>query len=135
MSKLTVSLVTPTADLLRGEVLHVTAPSAKGEVGILPGHLPLLATLVDGAVGLYSAAGAEFYAVSGGILEVDHDAVTLLADTAERARDIDIRRSERSLQAAQNCLAHLDFTDPQYARYERRARRARTRIRVAGLMS
>jgi F-type H+-transporting ATPase subunit epsilon len=133
MSHLTVNLVTPTAELLRGQVAQVTAPSVLGEVGILPDHLPLLATLVEGPVGLHGSAGVEYYAVSGGVLEVDDNTVTLLADTAERGADIDVARSKAALKRATEAIGRLDATSPDYVRSVHRAKRAEVRLLVAEL--
>ena len=65
---LKVNLVTPEKDLLHSEVDQVTAPSVMGEVGILTDHLPLLAELREGPLGLFKEGSVELYAVSGGFV-------------------------------------------------------------------
>ena len=128
---LTVSLVTPTEDMVRGEVDQVTAPSVMGEVGILPDHLPLLADMHEGPVGLFKQGQSELYAISGGFIEVNDNVVTILAETAEAARDIDSKRAQRALEDAETKLKNLDVQDAEYAEQELRARRARVRLHVA----
>jgi len=130
MSELTVSIVTPGEDLLDAQADQVTAPSVDGEVGILPGHLPLLADLKEGVVGLYKGGELKAYAVSGGFIEVDRDRVTILAETAERASDIDVKRSELALKDAESQITTLDAIDPEYAEQMARLRRARVRLEV-----
>ncbi len=125
---LTVSIVTPTKDIVHGEVDQVTAPSVMGEVGILADHLPLLADMYAGPVGLFSGSEVTYYAVSGGFVEVYRNTVTVLAETAERAQDIDIKRARRALQESETKLTTLDINEPEYDEHEERARRARTRI-------
>ena len=134
MPDLHVNLVTPEHDVLHTDVDQVTAPSVLGEVGILKYHLPLLAQLGAGPVGLFTGANkVEYYAVSGGFLEVDQDTVTILADTAERWDHIDVKRSKKALESARKELEKLDYTDPRYAEQEARARRAEVRLHVAEL--
>ena len=89
MAKLNVALVTPERQVARVEVDMVTAPSVMGEVGILPDHQPLLASLEEGPVRLRAGANTEIYAVSGGFLEVDRNRVSILAETAEHTSEID----------------------------------------------
>lgn len=131
MSELSVKLVTPERELVSTRVDQVTAPSVMGEVGILPDHLPLLAALRAGPVGLFRGGRADYYSVSGGFLEVHDNIVTILADSAESARELDTRRSRHALEDARSRLQKLDYTDPEYAEQEARVRRAEVRLQVA----
>ena len=131
MAQLTVNLVTPSRDIAHLQVDQVTAPSAKGEVGILPDHLPLLAQLDPGVVGLFKDGQPTFYAVSGGFLEVNQNTVDILADTAESAQEIDVKRSEKALAEAESNLKSLDCLSDEYAEEQARAGRARIRLQVA----
>ncbi len=132
MATLHVNIVTPSEDFLHGDVDMVTAPSVLGEVGILPGHLPLLADLHEGPLGLWKGTDVQQYAVSDGFIEVDADTVTVLAETCEKSVNIDVKRSERALKDAQKKLKKLDIADPDYAEQIARIRRARIRLHVAG---
>ena len=81
------------------------APAAEGEVGILPRHAPLLATLRPGMLRIRKAGEETEMAVSGGFLQVNRDRVLILADTAERAEEIDEERAEAARRRAEAALA------------------------------
>jgi F-type H+-transporting ATPase subunit epsilon len=132
MARLSVALVTPSREVVRSEVDQVTAPSVMGEVGILPDHLPLLADMSEGVVGLYSGGRVDQYAVSGGFIEVERNTVTILAETAEKADEIDVSRARSALRDAEARLKTLDPTSPDWAEEEARARRSRIRLQLAG---
>jgi F-type H+-transporting ATPase subunit epsilon len=107
MSSIHVDIVSVEGAVYSGEAAMVFAPARLGDVGIAPRHAPLLASLRAGAVRVQPADGGEelhFY-ISGGMLEVQPHLVTVLADTALRAHDIDeaaaaeaIRRAEEALE-------------------------------------
>ncbi len=132
MARLNVALVTPQREVVRGEVDQVTAPSVQGEVGILPDHLPLLADMSEGPLGIYREGRVDMYAVSGGFIEVEKNTVTILAETAERADEIDVTRARHALRDSETRLKSLDPTSPDWAEEEARARRSRVRLLVAG---
>ncbi len=92
-----VDIVSPEGQMFSGEATMVFAPGVEGEIGIAPRHAPLLTTLTAGVVRVQSEGQEEqsFY-VGGGALEIQPHAVSVLADTAARARDLD----EAAAQAA-----------------------------------
>lgn len=120
-------------------VSSVQLPAADGSLGILAGHAPLLADLGVGECVVKLPNGAEeVYALAGGTVEVSREQVTVLADTAERASDIDLTQAEESLAAARQMLASLESgTDAGTNRDElnETIRRAQSRIRIAGGVS
>ncbi|OGQ79430.1 MAG: ATP synthase F1 subunit epsilon [Deltaproteobacteria bacterium RIFOXYA12_FULL_58_15] len=132
MAKLNVALVTPERQVARVEVDMVTAPSVMGEVGILPDHQPLLANLQPGVVLLQAGNKTERYAVSGGVLEVDRNTVTILAETAEHASEIDEGRANDALKDASGQLEKLDSQDPKFEEQVARIHRAQIRLAVLG---
>jgi F-type H+-transporting ATPase subunit epsilon len=83
MSKLHVSLVTPTAELFSGLVDHVIAPGSEGEFGVLYNHMPFMTTLVEGDVTLINDAKRTLYHVRGGFADVTSEGMTILAEYAE----------------------------------------------------
>ena len=88
--KLRVDIVSAERQIASGEASMVFAPVVLGEVGIAPGHAPLIAQLGPGDVRLqYTPDREEVFYVSGGLIEVQPDVVTILSDTAERAEDLD----------------------------------------------
>ncbi len=116
--KLMVNIVSAEKALFSGEAAMVVATAQYGEVGILPGHAPLLASLRPGQVRVIfntTSGEEEVFYVSGGTLEVQPNAVTVLADTAERAGDLDAAAAEEAKRQAEKFLAeqHDEF---DYAR-------------------
>ena len=82
----------------------VTLPGASGQMGILRGHAPLLSTLDIGEIVLHRGSDTEYIAIGGGVVEVRPDKVTILADTAEHAAEIDVDRAEAALERARKFL-------------------------------
>ena len=114
------------------DVEMVVAPGTEGEMGILPHHAPLITALQEGMMRVKRASGdEEVLAIHGGFMEVLPDKVTVLADTAERAEEIDIARAEEARQRAEELMQqrHEDKTD--YVRAELALRRSSLRLKVA----
>ena len=101
-----VDIVSAEKELFSGPVEMVTAPGELGELGILPRHSQLLTRLKPGQVRVRLQGGDEqlFY-VSGGLLEVQPNLVTILSDTAERARDLDEAAAQSAKQRAEQVIA------------------------------
>src|SRR5579884_3872156 len=89
-----VEVVTAERELYNGEATMVVAPGSEGQLGILPQHAALLTTLKPGAMRIQLGDAEEPLFVSGGFLEVNNNTVTVLADTAEHAEEIDQARAE-----------------------------------------
>ena len=105
-SKLTLEIVTPDRALVREEVDELQLPGQEGYFGVLPGHTPLLAMLKVGELWYRIGPEKVFLAITGGFVEVLPDRVTVLAQIAERAQDIDVARAEAARQRAEERLAH-----------------------------
>jgi F-type H+-transporting ATPase subunit epsilon len=127
VAKLRVELVKPEGIVLSQEADFVLAPGLAGELGVLPRHIPLLTPLRAGEVMVRNDGHEEYIFVSGGFLEVLPDRVTILADAAERAEDIDEQRAEEARRRAQEALT-ADQTDADAAA---RLEREMMRLRVA----
>jgi F-type H+-transporting ATPase subunit epsilon len=127
VGELKVSLVAADRMVWEGTASMVVAKTTEGEIGILPGHEPVLALLVNGAVRIQTTDGDKLVAaVHEGFFSVDQDVVSLLAETAELATEIDLERAERAKQRALD--AGADDPD-EIAALER----AETRIQVASI--
>ena len=113
------------------EVDMVIAPGVEGELGILPHHAPLLTALTYGELRVKRGDEEESFAISGGFMEVRPDQVTVLADTAERAEEIDLARAEAARRRAEERLRARSQNDIDFARAEAALRRSITRIKVA----
>ena len=90
--------------VFEGDVDIVVAPGADGEMGILPHHAPLLTTLKHGELRVRHHGQEEVFAISGGVMEVRPDIVTVLADAAEHADEIDVARAEEARKQAEESL-------------------------------
>ncbi len=132
MAKLNVDIVTVEGRRFQGEADFVVAPGVEGELGILPQHIPLLTPLATGTVKVRNNNEEQFFFVSGGFLEVRPDQVTVLADTAERAEDIDEARAEEARRRAQSLLEQR-LTAADVAAASVALARAETRLRIAEL--
>ncbi|MBS4212600.1 F0F1 ATP synthase subunit epsilon [Neobacillus rhizophilus] len=133
MKTIKVSVVTPDGPVYESDVEMVSTKAKSGELGILPGHIPLVAPLEIGAVRLKLAGGKqEQIAVSGGFLEVRPEQVTVLAQAAEKASDIDIERAQRAKERAEQRLQQAQQEHVDFKRAESALRRAVNRINVAG---
>jgi F-type H+-transporting ATPase subunit epsilon len=123
-------IVTVERIVFSDDVDIVVAPGQDGEMGILPHHAPLMTTLKPGEL-IARKSGEEYsMAISGGFLEVRPDRVIVLADSAERAEEIDLARAEEAKRKAQDELAH-PASQLEAAGAEAALRRALARIEVA----
>ncbi|GGB56097.1 F0F1 ATP synthase subunit epsilon [Virgibacillus dakarensis] len=130
MKTLTVSVVTPDGPILEDSYDMVSCKAENGELGILPGHIPLVAPLTISAVRLKRGNDMERLAVNGGFLEVRPDKVTILAQSAERPSDINVDRAERAKKRAEQRLqSKQDEID--FQRAELALKRALNRLDIA----
>ncbi len=114
-----VNVVSAEEQIFSGEAKFVALPGEGGELGILPKHTPLITRIKPGAVRIQRADTneEEFVFVAGGLLEVQPDMVTVLADTAIRGKDLDEARAEAAKKAAEdamkNAKSDIDFAKAQ----------------------
>src|SRR6266478_356357 len=103
-------VVTPEKQLLRGKVADMQMPGENGYLGVLPGHAPLMTELGIGELSYHDVSGKEstHLAIVRGFAEVLPDRVTVLAETAERAEEIDVQRAKDALARAEKRLASND---------------------------
>ncbi|HLQ40719.1 MAG TPA: F0F1 ATP synthase subunit epsilon [Tetragenococcus sp.] len=105
---MTVNVVTPNGVVYDQKARFVVAKTINGELGILANHAPIIAPLIIDEVRITGTASDEqvnYIAVNGGVMEVRDNVVTIIADSAEKARDIDISRAQRAKQRAQEKIA------------------------------
>ena len=114
-----VDVVSAEASIFEGEAEFVALPGEAGELGIYPQHTPLITRIRPGAVRIKQVGSPdeEFVFVAGGILEVQPDRVTVLADTAIRGKDLDEAKASEAQRAAQEAMANakddIDFAKAQ----------------------
>jgi F-type H+-transporting ATPase subunit epsilon len=125
-------IVTPERQLLRESVVEVTVPGLDGQLGILPGHAPLMTELGIGELAYRTSTSSQpvVLAVISGFAEVLSDRVTILAETAERAEEIDLARAEEAKARAEKRLAAGD-TNIDWDRANIALQRSIIRIQVA----
>jgi len=118
--------------MLETEVDSVTLPTTLGEITVLPHHIPLVANLSAGEI-RYKAQGKEnFFAVSGGVIEVKKDGeIVVLADSAEFGHEIDLAKAEQARAEAQKLMSQTHKNDKSLADAASWLERSQARIRVA----
>lgn len=127
-----VEVVTAERDLYNGEADIVDVPGSDGQLGILPEHAPLLALLGAGPLQIKRNGEVDVLFISGGFLEVSHDRVVILADTAENADEIDEARAEEARRKAQAALQEAQ-SRAQRAEIEAALTRALFRLKAVEL--
>jgi len=118
MSNINFEIVTPERVVLKQEVRQISVPTKQGEITVLPHHIQLIASLQAGVIEIISSENkTDTMAVSGGFIEVLPNKVVILADTAERAADIDEARAEEARKRAEEMMKErkeaVDFTAVQ----------------------
>lgn len=117
--------------MLSQEIVSLVVPGLEGSLGILANHAPFMAELTIGEVWMQDAGGSEMrLAISGGFMEVSANAVRILADTAEKAEEIDIARAEEARKRAEERLRAREM-GIDHVRAEVALKRALARLHVA----
>jgi F-type H+-transporting ATPase subunit epsilon len=107
MSTMQIAVVTGEREIYRGEAEEVVVTGVEGEMGILPHHAALLTALKPGELRIKLGGAEDDLFISGGFMEVYNNTVTVLADAAEHAEDIDVSRAEQARRRAQERLAEV----------------------------
>ncbi|WP_153720854.1 F0F1 ATP synthase subunit epsilon [Sporosarcina cascadiensis] len=129
MSKIKVNIVTPDGPVCEMDANMVIAVTEAGEIGVLPGHIAMVAPLQIGALRLKTDGKTETVAVHGGFIEVRPEVVTVLAQSAEMAESIDIARAKKAAEKAESDLkTKTDSLDLRLAELD--LKRAINRIQV-----
>ncbi|MBI4458000.1 ATP synthase F1 subunit epsilon [Candidatus Uhrbacteria bacterium] len=105
MASISFELTTPERIVLKEEADGLTVPTRAGEITVLPGHIPLVSELAPGMITVHKGGQESYLAVSGGFLEVQPGSrVIILADSAERAEELDLKKVEEARERAQKLL-------------------------------
>jgi F-type H+-transporting ATPase subunit epsilon len=132
MAKLKLELITPTKKVLSEEVDEIVAPGSLGQFGVLPGHTPMLTTLLVGELSYRQGEQRHYVAVNWGYVEVENDQVVILVETAEAEDEIDLERARRAMSRAEKDLSELSPEDKNFLVRQAALERALVRIQVAG---
>jgi F-type H+-transporting ATPase subunit epsilon len=128
---LKLDIVTIERQVFSGDVDMVIAPGVEGEFGILPNHAPLISALHEGELRVKKDAETQVFAIGGGYLEVLENTVTVLADTAEHAAEIDVSRAEAARERAERLLREGPTDPVDRSMIEGALRRSKVRLKVA----
>ncbi|HET8690461.1 MAG TPA: ATP synthase F1 subunit epsilon [Candidatus Saccharimonadales bacterium] len=137
MNSLHLKLVTLTGTKFEGDVYEVTLPTIDGEIGVLPGHMPLISVAKTGVIAVRKARRdtdreREYYATAGGVIEIADDNLTVIVDEADHAADINKAEAEaahqRALEEKAKAGTQVEL-DKAHALIDRHA----VRLRVADL--
>lgn len=125
-------IVTPERVVLQQEILQITVPTTSGEITVLPDHIPLVSVLQPGVIELKRADGLiEIMSVSGGFIEVMKDKIVILADTAERAEEINEKRVEEARARAEELKKNIKAVDDiQFANVAAKLEKEMARLRA-----
>lgn len=131
MASFKIEVVTPSRKVLSREVESLVVPTSEGYIGVLPKHAPLVTNLGIG-IARFSAGGKEEkMAICGGFMEIFQDSVSIMADTAELAGEIDVERAKRAEERAKKRLKEKS-PDIDFARAENALKRSLARQEAAG---
>lgn len=133
MAQIRCEVITAERVVFDEQVEMVVAPGIEGQLGILPHHAPLMTALSYGELIIHRVGQEEeeYIAIGGGFLEVGPDHVTILADSAERAEEIDVSRAKEAQLRAEEIMAQKHREDVDLARAEAALRRSMIRLKVA----
>ncbi len=123
-------IVTPEKMVVRDAAEEIQIPGRNGYIGVLPGHAPLITELGAGEITYRHQGQSHRFSMAWGFAEVLPDRVTVLAETVERADEIDVSRARQSLQGAEESLKSAE-TEEQFTDATGKVRRAQARIEVA----
>ncbi len=123
-------IVTPEKMVVRDSAEEMQIPGKDGYLGILPGHAPLITELAVGEITYRNSGQTHHLSVAWGFAEVLPDKVTILAETAERADEIDVGRAEKAKQRAETAISQCS-TEEDFDRTTADLQRAETRLEVA----
>jgi F-type H+-transporting ATPase subunit epsilon len=130
-TSLTLEIVTPDRALVAEQVDEVEVPGEEGYFGVLPGHAPLLASLHVGELWYRKGQEKHYLAIAFGFVEVLPDKVTVLAQIAERAEDIDLARAEKAKARAEERVAGSPVSDMDFERARIALMKSLIRLQVA----
>lgn len=129
---LRLEIVTPERKVIDETVDAVTVPGANGEIGILPNHAPLISTLKPGILSYTRGGTIDRLVVSGGFIEVSADKVSVLADVAETAAEIDVDAARAEREATEKALGAWSGSEADFEVEKERLERAQARLQLAG---
>ena len=129
--RIQLDVITPERRLLSEAVEAVTVPGMGGELGILPGHTPLISQLQTGVLSYTQGGTTRRLLVSGGFVEVNNDRVSVLADLAEYPEEIDPVRARQEHEQAERALGSFTGSEDELAQMRTRLERSSVRLQLS----
>ncbi len=129
--RIQLDVITPERRLLSEEVDAVTVPGLNGELGILPGHTPLISQLQTGVLTYTQGGTMRRLLVSGGFVEVNEKRVSVLADLAEHPEEIDAAQARQEREQAEKALGSFSGSEDELAQARARLERSTARLQLA----
>ena len=130
--RIQLEVITPERRLLSETVDTVTVPGLDGELGILPGHTPLISQLQTGVLSYTQGGVTRRLVVSGGFVEVSGDRVSVLADLAEQPEEINASEARGEREQAERALSTFSGSEEDFAVARERLERSQARLQVTG---
>lgn len=129
------NIVSLEKEIFSGPVKKIQVLGIEGEMGIFSGHTPLITLIKPGILKIFKIYNhnKEYIYLSGGILEVLYNTVTILADTAIRAEDLDEKKAQESKLLAEEKIKHMRYGDPDYIKISLKISKAIAKIRLIEL--
>ncbi len=131
MATLHLEIVTSEKTIFEGEVDMVTVPGGGGVMGVLANHAPVLSTLKPGELRIKRGNDIEEFAIGGGFIDINNNKVVILADSAERADEIDASRAEVARDKAEELLRNPPSSKEDLFKLESALRRSTVRLNLA----
>lgn len=125
------TIVTPERTVFSDDITHVIIPTQEGEITVLPRHVPLISVLKAGEILIRKGKEEIPLAVSGGMVQVREDAITILADTAERVEEIIEERALEAQKRAQDMFTQKHLDVQEYATIAAKMEKELARLKVA----
>lgn len=129
-SKINLEITTPERVIYADEIDELVLPTPQGEIGVLPHHVPVISLMSAGEIRITKDSETTTMAVSGGFIEVQPNKVIVLADTAERAEEIDEQRAEEARQRAEKLLKEKRVDQQQFAALSAKIEKELARLKV-----
>jgi F-type H+-transporting ATPase subunit epsilon len=127
-----IDIVTPRGAVFSGEVDEVTAPGVIGELGFLPGHIPVISAIESGELAVRQGGTMLYFAVEGGFIEIARDKVNVITERALRPKELDAQKAEAELRTAEEALKKASGAGPaECETLVREFKRAEARLKVA----
>ena len=128
---LNLEIVTPEKKVVDEQVDSVRVPTARGEIGILPQHAPLISTLKSGILSYSIGGDTDEMVISGGFVEVSTDKVSILADVAERSDEINLENAKLESEDAKKLLGEWEGSEEEFEVELERLEKAQARLQLA----